>query len=82
VGVIRRKPFHERYAVEGDRVGETSDVGDIDEAESDGGEEGWKDADGDRLRDFGVDEEVEFYDEDDVPLGELLRRRRDHRMHF
>jgi palmitoyltransferase len=31
------------------------------------------------LKDFGVDEEVEFYDEqedDNVPLGELLARKR------
>jgi palmitoyltransferase len=40
----------------------------------------WVDSDGERLRDFGVDEEAEenidaTYD-DDVPLGELLRRRK------
>jgi palmitoyltransferase len=46
------------------------------------GEEGWTNSDGNRLRDFGVDEEAELLDggededEDDVPLGELLRRRR------
>jgi len=28
------------------------------------------------LRDFGVDEEAELLDDDDIPLGELLRRRR------
>jgi len=28
------------------------------------------------LDDFGVDETVEFYDEDDFPLAELLSRRR------
>jgi palmitoyltransferase len=75
VGVVRRKPFHERYAEDRNRDDEASDMGEPDEGLS-GGEEGWKDSDGDRLRDFGVDEEVEFYDEDDVPLGELLRRRR------
>ena len=37
---------------------------------------GWKDSDGDRLEDFGVDEEIDFYDEDDIPLSELLKRRR------
>jgi palmitoyltransferase len=39
------------------------------------GEAGWTNSDGDRLRDYGVDEEEED-DEDDIPLGELLRRRR------
>ncbi|KAL8787535.1 MAG: hypothetical protein Q9213_002193 [Squamulea squamosa] len=36
---------------------------------------GWKDSDGDRLDDFGVDEEIEYFDEDDLPLAEVLRRR-------
>lgn len=46
------------------------------------GEEAWRNSEGERLKDFGVDEEVEFYDEqeedeeDDVPLSELLARRR------
>ncbi len=35
-------------------------------------EKGWRDSEGDRLDDFGVDEDVEFYDEDEVPLAELL----------
>ncbi|KAH9873647.1 hypothetical protein IAQ61_004271 [Plenodomus lingam] len=42
------------------------------------GEESWRNSEGERLQDFGVDEDVEFYDEqdDDVPLQELLTRRR------
>ena len=47
------------------------------------GEPGWTNSDGDRLRDYGVDEEVEDEDlippdaeEDDVPIAELLRRRK------
>ena len=40
----------------------------------DGGES-WRDSDGDRLDDFGVDECAEFCDEDDIPLAELVRRR-------
>ncbi len=42
------------------------------------GEAGWTNSDGDRLRDYGVDEEAEeiFDDDEDIPLGELLRRRR------
>ncbi|OBT44695.1 hypothetical protein VE00_04364 [Pseudogymnoascus sp. WSF 3629] len=44
-----------------------------------GGSDGWFNSDGDRLRDYGVDEEAELVDweeDDDIPLGELLRRRR------
>ena len=37
--------------------------------------EGWRNSDGDRLDDFGVDENAEVFDEDDVPLGELIRKR-------
>ena len=53
------------------------------------GEESWRNSGGENLADFGVDEDVEFYDDgvivdndddecedDDVPLGELIRRRR------
>ena len=40
------------------------------------GEPGWTNAEGDRLRDFGVDEDAELLDEDEIPLGELLRRRK------
>jgi palmitoyltransferase len=40
------------------------------------GEEGWTNAEGDRLRDFGVDEDAELVAEDEIPLGELLRRRK------
>lgn len=38
-------------------------------------ENAWRDSEGDRLADFGVDEDVEFYDEDEVPLAELLRKK-------
>lgn len=42
------------------------------------GEPGWTNSEGDRLRDYGVDEEADdVYDDEDVPLGELLRRRRE-----
>jgi len=36
----------------------------------------WTNSAGDRLADFGVDEDVEIEDEDDIPLAELLRRRK------
>jgi palmitoyltransferase len=37
----------------------------------------WRNSEGERLKDFGVDEDVEFYDEqdDDIPLSELMTRR-------
>lgn len=41
-----------------------------------GSKEGWKNSEGERLDDFGVDEEAEFYDEEDTPLAVLLERRR------
>ncbi|KAF7182952.1 hypothetical protein CNMCM7691_002696 [Aspergillus felis] len=75
--IQRRKRFHDRFnenkAEERDSESE-SDTSDDEEAQD--GEEGWKNSEGDRLRDFGVDEEVEFYDEEDIPLGILMQRRR------
>lgn len=35
----------------------------------------WRDAEGERLDDFGVDEEVDFY-EDDIPLREIMQRQK------
>ena len=40
------------------------------------GEEAWRNKEGERLADFGVDEVADFYDEDDIPLAELMRRRK------
>ena len=40
------------------------------------GEKGWTNSEGDRLRDYGVDEEAEVVGDDEIPLGELLRRRK------
>jgi palmitoyltransferase len=42
--------------------------------EVDEGEEAWRDSDGQRLGDYGVDEDVEFYDEDEVPLSVVRER--------
>ena len=36
---------------------------------------GWRDSDGDRLGDFGVDEAAELFDEDSIALAEVMRRR-------
>lgn len=74
--VYRRRPFHDRYPSE-EEEDEDEDVPEINSGGSSGGEEGWRNSEGDRLRDFGVDEDVEFYDEDNVPLAELLQRRKE-----
>lgn len=68
--IRKRRPFHERYDPDADHMISVTD----DESEAEDGEEGWRNSEGERLRDFGVDEETEFYDEEDVPLAELLRR--------
>ena len=39
------------------------------------GEEAWRNSEGERLNDFGVDEDAEFYDEDEVPLAQLVKRK-------
>lgn len=73
--VQRRKPFHARYgSTSSSPAG--SEVSDEDNM-TDSGEEGWQDSGGNRLKDYGVDEDVEFYDEDDIPLAELLRKRQE-----
>lgn len=73
---IRRRPFHDRFSNEDDRDksfdSQSTEVNDFGS-----GQEGWRDSEGDRLNDFGVDEDAEVYDEDDIPLAELLRRRRE-----
>ncbi|EGD89304.1 hypothetical protein H112_02924 [Trichophyton rubrum D6] len=74
--VRRRKPFHKRYIKKGDD-GYLSNISNSeDEESSNSGEEGWRNSEGERLKDFGVDEKVEFYDEDDIPLAELIQRKK------
>ena len=67
--VSRRRRFHKRYIEGGNK-------GTYDRTPTDSGEEGWRTSEGDRLEDFGVDEEAEFYDEDDIPLALLLERKK------
>ncbi|KAF2831301.1 zf-DHHC-domain-containing protein [Ophiobolus disseminans] len=86
--VRRRKPFVERLEEsvakqdEGDEYEYSDDASEQAEEQekyADGeGEEGWRNSEGERLQDFGVDEDVEFYDEqeDEIPLAELIARRR------
>ncbi|KAI5366005.1 putative palmitoyltransferase, DHHC domain, palmitoyltransferase PFA4 [Septoria linicola] len=87
--IVRRRPFHERLdsqkqngsayddevAIEADEDDEEEDERDRSATRPDEGEEAWRNREGERLADFGVDEEADFYDEDDVPLAELIRRR-------
>ena len=65
--ITRRKPFRERYQRTG--VGTLPKNGDK-------GEEAWQNSEGERLKDFGLDEEAEFYDEDNIPLSQVLLRKR------
>ncbi|OJJ84632.1 putative palmitoyltransferase with autoacylation activity Pfa4 [Aspergillus glaucus CBS 516.65] len=71
-GVVqRRKRFHERFDPE-DRDESDSEP---DEQRNSDGEEAWRNSEGERLHDFGVDEEIEFYDEEDIPLAVLMQQR-------
>jgi len=75
--VQRRKRFHDRVQqLDKNESDDERQPGPIYGDDSDDGEESWRNADGERLRDFGVDEDVEFYDEDDIPLGVLMEQRR------
>ncbi len=77
--IRHRKPFHKRQASSPDPGLEYSNLeydNDVDDSTSGSGEEGWQDSGGNRLKDYGVDEMIEFYDEDDIPISELLRRRK------
>ena len=45
--------------------------------DAEAGEEGWRNKEGERLADFGVEEIADFYDEEDyLPLAEVMRRRK------
>lgn len=75
--IQRRKRFHDR--IQRNARYESDDErgpGPVYGDDSDEGEESWRNAEGERLKDFGVDEDVDFYDEDDIPLAVLLERRK------
>lgn len=74
--VVRKTPDGE-YVDVYDTEDDDEDEANYESEEEEGidGEKGWTSKSGDRLRDFGVDES-ESEDEDNIPLGELLRRRR------
>jgi palmitoyltransferase len=71
--VQRRRPFYKRLEVD---LAADDEAEDTEMSEQDG-EEGWRNSEGERLADFGVDELVEFYD-DDVPLALLRARKQAH----
>lgn len=77
--VQRRKRFHDRYDQKNtEQAGLADESADssASDVDSNEGEEAWRNSEGERLRDFGVDEDIEFYDEEDIPLGILIERRR------
>ncbi|KAJ5625464.1 hypothetical protein N7510_001773 [Penicillium lagena] len=76
-GVQRRKRFYDRYKELKDDEEEREVSPERASAiASDEGEESWRNSEGERLRDFGVDEDVEFYDEEDIPLAVLIEQRK------
>lgn len=75
--IVRRRPFHERKDVCEDD--ENIQDGQFQTTRNPGdGEEAWRNGEGDRLDDFGVDESVEFYDEDDLPIAMILQQQKTH----
>jgi palmitoyltransferase len=73
----RQQKDHKRWT----KLSESDEDGEEEEEEEEyeegiDGEAGWTNSDGDRLRDYGVDEEAEIVADDEIPLGELLRRRK------
>jgi palmitoyltransferase len=97
-GVLRRRTFarrYERFLQDGSESDEDAhyrdreELGDDRSEGTDGeGEEAWRNGEGERLHDFGVDEVAEFYDsgkvtyendaedDDDVPLSKLMGMRK------
>lgn len=71
----RRRLIAELEEDENDAYADDDDADDI---SFDGGP-GWTNSDGERLRDYGVDEDTEMTLDDDVPLAELVRRRKTQR---
>jgi palmitoyltransferase len=68
--------FHRRRPVDGrteaqDLAGKESDSED-DAAHLINGKEGWRNSEGESLADFGVEEDVEFFDQYEVPLAKLM----------
>lgn len=81
--VQRRRPFVERLEAQIKQPGDVVDGNDnaMEEVKQNlgavntRGEESWKNSEGESLADFGLDEDAEFYDEEDIPLGMLIRKK-------
>ena len=72
----RRTPFNERYRDQMVDRSVRNRAASPDNSHI-AGEEAWKNSEGERLKDFGVDEDAEFYDgEDEIPLSRLLLHKR------
>ena len=73
-GTIHRKSFHGNEF----DYHQQADISDDDLVASSttSASNGWRDSEGDRLDDFGVDEDADFCGDDEIPLAELLRRNR------
>ena len=74
--VRRRKRFQDRFERPDERESDSEVSEPAHDSGADDGEEAWKNSEGERLRDFGVDEEIEFYDEEDIPLAVLIQQKR------
>jgi palmitoyltransferase len=73
----RQEQDHQRWSNDHSKPNSDEEEDEYEVEEGIDGEQGWTNSDGDRLRDYGVDEEAEvFSDDEDIPLGELLRRRK------
>ena len=79
IGVRRRQRFHDRFERPSEEDSGSEDSDSAHDSGADDGEEAWKNSEGERLRDFGVDEDVEFYDEEDIPLAVLIQQKRQQR---
>ncbi|PBP19878.1 DHHC zinc finger membrane protein [Diplocarpon rosae] len=74
----RQEEDHKRWLRKEDPAMDDEESGSPSEDESNAGtdQKAWTSRSGDRLHDFGVDEEAEVLPEDEIPLAELLRRRK------
>lgn len=71
--ITRRKPFHDPYRIHDN--GKEPFLQRSTSTSKPGGE-AWRNFDGDRLDDFGVDENTELYDEDEIPVAAFLKHQK------
>ena len=70
---IRRRNVNNEMAENCHRNTSSNDGSDEFDASNHAGQK-WQDSEGDQLADFGVDDDVDFFDEDEIPLAHLLQR--------